>query len=325
MKKGSSYKKHAKVGAMESAAPEFESEFRRRLGENGAPSFMTVLAKSSFYLMKIMNEFDHGKGDDNDDLIGQFVEENTFIGLISAFVMSGLIGPAMANYDFEDAVRWPQHAPLMRSLFNMFGGCTVVFTGVSCIYTGLIIAIALQFESNKEMKAWSRKMGNCAHIGYILFLASCPCLSMTVAIYWVAYIKNMIALVVMFVMTLGFSATLIVYGIAMGCWSFLSVQVELGARVELTAPLREIKAKVGAYLDEVDPALATMKELEGRLVQTLSSRPPDDNTETKDYNGYVLSASVKRVAKTILDKMIEARIDDELKAGDDLVVQAFDS
>ena len=89
--------------------------------------------------------------------------------------------------------------------------------------------------------------------------------------------------------------------------------------------LDRIKAKVGAYLDEVDPALATMKELEGRLVQTLSSRPPDDNTETKDYNGYVLSASVKRVAKTILDKMIEARIDDELKAGDDLVVQAFDS
>ena len=86
-----------------------------------------------------------------------------------------------------------------------------------------------------------------------------------------------------------------------------------------------IKAEVGAYLAEVDPALATMKELEGRLVQTLSSRPPDDNTETKDYNGYVLSASVKRVAKTILDKMIEARIDDELKAGDGLVVQAFDS
>ena len=324
MKKGSSYKKHAKVGAMESAAPEFESEFRRRLREDGAPSFKTVLANPT-YLLKIMSEFDHGKGDDNDDLIGQFVEENTFIGLISAFIMSGLVGPATANYDFEDALRWPQHAPLLRSLFNMSGGLTVAFSGVSCIYTGLIIAIALQFESNKEMKAWSRKMGNCAHIGLILFWASCPCLCVMCAIYWLAYIENTIALVVLFVLWLGFSATLIVYGIAMGCWSFLSVQVELGARVELTAPLREIKAEVGAYLAEVDPALATMKELEGRLVQTLSSRPPHDNTETKDYNGYVLSASVKRVAETILDRMIDARIDEELKAGDGLAVQAFDS
>ena len=322
--KGSSYKKHAKVGAMESAAPEFESEFRRRLGENGAPSFKTVLANPT-YMLKIMTEFDHGKGDDNDDLIGQFVEENTFIGLISAFVMSGIVGPAMGNYDFEDAVRWPQHAPLMRSLFNMSGGLTVAFTGVSCIYTGLIIAIALQFESNKEMKAWSRKMGNCAHIGYILFLAAEPCFCTMLAIYWLAYIKNTIALVVLFVLWLGFSATLITYGQNVGVWAFLSVKAELGARVELTAPLREIKAEVGAYLAEVDPALATMKELEGRLVQTLSSRPPHDNTETKDYNGYVLSASVKRVAETILDKMIDARIDEELKAGDGLAVQAFDS
>ena len=115
------------------------------------------------------------------------------------------------------------------------------------------------------------------------------------------------------------------YGLNMGMWAFLSVKVELGARIELAAPLREIKAEVGAYLAEVDPALATMKELEGRLVQTLSSRSPHDNTETKDYNGYVLSASVKRVAETILGKMIDARIDEELKVGDDLAVQAFDS
>ena len=78
MKKGSSYKRYAKVAAIETSAPEFESKFRQRLKKDGAPSFATVLKYSAAYTAKIMTEFDGGHDDDGNDLVGQFVEENTY-------------------------------------------------------------------------------------------------------------------------------------------------------------------------------------------------------------------------------------------------------
>ena len=128
---------------------------------------------------------------------------------------------------------------------------------------------------------------------------------------------------------LGFSGTLIIYGLSTGVWAFLHVKVdgdrERELRVELSAPLRAIKAEVGAYLAEVDPALATMEALENRIVENLT-RSLEDFDDSKDYTRHVLSASVKRVVEKFYDKMIDARIDDELRVHDDLAVkEIFDS
>ena len=61
------------------------------------------------------------------------------------------------------------------------------------------------------------------------------------------------------------------------------------------------------------------------IVENLT-RSLEDFDDSKDYTRHVLSASVKRVVEKVYDKMIDARIDDELRVHDDLAVkEIFDS